>query len=103
MVKVAPVVFFFACTTLNATCYGPGRQTHAPALLRMHTEPPDARVRIDDRYSVSARTLAVQPRPLGVGHHQITVEAPGYFPHDLDVDLPEGETTVEVHLRPVPP
>jgi hypothetical protein len=32
----------------------------------------------------------------------LTITADGYFPHDLDLDLAPGTTTVRVALRPVP-
>jgi hypothetical protein len=33
----------------------------------------------------------------------LTFKAPGYFPHDLRLPLPTGETTVRIKLRPIPP
>jgi hypothetical protein len=33
----------------------------------------------------------------------MTVQADDHFPHDMELDLPPGLTTLEVELRPVPP
>lgn len=73
------------------------------ALLELHVEPPEARIRVDDRFIASGRVAAARPIELTPGQHQLSVEAAGYFPHDLELDLPVGTTTVEIHLRPVPP
>lgn len=81
-------------------CYGNLRPT--PAVLRVEVVPEDARVSIDDVFVGRARMTAARPKELSPGAHRLTVEAPGFFPHDLDLDLPPGETTVRVELRPVP-
>ncbi|MFO0697156.1 MAG: PEGA domain-containing protein [Polyangiales bacterium] len=101
--KVRSLLFLLAFGSMGVTCYGPGRPDQAPAMLRVRAVPEEARVSIDDRYAATARTLAVEPRALRPGHHQITLEAPGYFPHDLELDLPSGETAIDVRLRPLPP
>jgi len=51
----------------------------------------------------AARVLQKQPAALTPGKHRITIEAPNYFPHDLELDLPVGVTSLEIKLRPVPP
>lgn len=89
----------FASLSLSA-CYGNIRPT--PAVLRVEVVPDDARVLIDDTFIGRARRTAAQPKELPPGRHRLTIEAPGYFPHDLDLDLPSGETNVRVELRPVP-
>jgi hypothetical protein len=33
----------------------------------------------------------------------MTVQAEDHFPHDMELSLPAGETTVTVELRPIPP
>jgi hypothetical protein len=65
-------------------------------------EPDNARVRIDDRDAGSARVLAARPPRLTPGRHQVSVEADGYFPHDVELDLPPGTTTLRITLRPIP-
>ena len=76
-------------------------QEHAE--LRMEIAPPTASVYVDERFLATGRKLASRPARLPVGVHFITVSAPGYFPHDVRVDLPQGETKIELSLRPVPP
>ncbi len=85
-------------------CFGPRPPaTGEPALLRVRPVPEDARVRVDDEAVVDGRVIALQPVSLSVGRHLVTVEADGFFPHDLELDLPSGETTVDIRLRPLPP
>ena len=33
----------------------------------------------------------------------MTVQAEDHFPHDMELDLPPGETTLTIELRPIPP
>jgi hypothetical protein len=47
--------------------------------------------------------LDKKPARLTPGPKRVTVEAPGYFPHDLEIDLPAGTTTINIKLRPIPP
>jgi hypothetical protein len=75
----------------------------APASLHVVTEPETARVIVDERPAGTGRVLALRPLLLSPGAHRITVLASGYFPHDLELDLPSGATTVRIALRPVPP
>ena len=73
------------------------------AQLRIIAEPRTAGVYVDDRFVATARRIAHRPEPLRTGVHHVTVSAPGHFPHDLELDLPAGLTTVEVRQRPIPP
>jgi hypothetical protein len=81
--------------------------THGPppkvAKLRVIAEPETTRVTVDDQYAGRARVLAKQPRALTPGKKLITFEADDYFPHDVEVNLPQGETTIRIKLRPIPP
>jgi hypothetical protein len=86
-----------------AVACGSRQPTGEHALLRMQIDPETASVYVDDRFIASGRKLAGRPERLRPGHHFITVTAPGYFPHDVEVDLPVGETNIELSLRPVPP
>ncbi|MEM9067508.1 MAG: PEGA domain-containing protein [Myxococcota bacterium] len=74
-----------------------------PARLQVIAEPEDARVYVDERFVASARVLAQRPRELSPGSHRLSIQAPGYFPHDVAVELPAGTTTVRISLRPIPP
>lgn len=80
-----------------------GGSDSAPAMLRITVEPSDARVRIDDETVVDARVITVQPVELRQGRHLVTVEAAGFYPHDMALDLPAGETSAVVRLRVIPP
>lgn len=73
------------------------------AELRVIAVPENALVEVNERSVGSSRVLAKRPAKLKLGMKRITISAPGYFPHDLEVDLPEGETKIEIKLRPVPP
>ena len=77
----------------------PREQAH----LRIIAEPPTASVYVDDRFVATARRIGRRPEAVRTGVHHVTVSAPGHFPHDIELDLPAGLTTVEVRLRPIPP
>lgn len=81
------------------------RQTPPPRVAELRTlvEPSTARVQVDEQFVGAARVLAQRPARLSLGRHRITIEAPGYFPHDLELDLAAGVTKVEVKLRAIPP
>jgi hypothetical protein len=73
------------------------------ASLRVIAEPKTTTVYVDDQYIGSARVLAVRPKAMTPGVKYVTFKAPDYFPHDVRLDLPAGETTIEMKLRPIPP
>jgi hypothetical protein len=73
------------------------------AQVRFVLEPDAARVYTDERFLGAARVVAVRPVQLRAGPRRFTITAEGYFPHDLEVELPPGLTTIRVSLRPVPP
>jgi hypothetical protein len=73
------------------------------AELRVVAVPESATVQVDERFVGAARVLAKQPAKLPLGKKRVTIEAPGYFPHDLEIDLPQGVTTLDIKLRQVPP
>jgi hypothetical protein len=86
-----------------SACAGSHKPGGPPAELRVLAEPESAIVQVNERYVGSARVLDKKPAKMVPGLKHITVEAPGYFPHDFDADLPVGVTTVKIKLRPVPP
>jgi hypothetical protein len=95
----AAIVLAFVAS--SAGCY-PQAQPQL-AKLRVLAEPKTTTVYVDDQYFGSARVLAVRPKSLRPGVKFITFKAPDYFPHDVRVDLPPGETTIEMKLRKIPP
>jgi len=99
--------YVIACALLFASCSLVGCM-HAPgppplAKLRVLAEPETTTVYIDDRYVGSARVLAAKPRSLSPGYKLVTFKAPGYFPHDVRLQLPSGVTTLRMKLRKIPP
>jgi|SRR3954467_13888677 hypothetical protein len=73
------------------------------AYLKVVAEPPATTVYVGDHFIGTARILAKQPKALPPGVKYLTFKANGYFPHDLKLQLPEGDTTVKIKLRAVPP
>ena len=95
--------FVLGATLLLSSCAGMHKPKAAPAELRVIAEPPAATVQVNERFVGAARVLEKHPAKLSQGPKRVTVEAPGYFPHDLELNLPAGVTTVNIKLRPVPP
>jgi len=73
------------------------------AELAVVAEPENATVYVNERFAGTAQVLADRPEVLSPGVHFVTIRAPGYFPHDLRLELPPGRTTVRIRLRPIPP
>lgn len=92
-----------AILALAAAACGGRQPVTERAELRVIAEPDNASVYIDDRFVATARRLARRPEPLRTGIHHVTISAQGHFPHDLELDLEPGLTTVEIRLRPIPP
>lgn len=74
-----------------------------PARLRVVATPVNASVYIDGHYFGRATVLSAEPKALVPGFHLMTIQADDHFPHDLELELPPGLTTVTVELRPIPP
>ncbi|HSN82671.1 MAG TPA: hypothetical protein VLS88_08855 [Polyangiales bacterium] len=74
-----------------------------PARLKVIATPANASVYVDGHYFGRATVLSEEPKALLPGPHLMTVQADDHFPHDMELDLPPGLTTIEVDLRPVPP
>jgi len=87
---------------LGQACTGAPTQARM-AYLKVLAEPANVTVYLEDRFIGSAHLLQKQPKPLPTGVKYLTFKAPGYFPHDLRLSLPQGETTVKIKLRPIPP
>lgn len=91
-----------AATVAISSCAGAPRPSER-ARVRFAIEPAAARVYSDERFVGSARVLAARPAEFRPGIRRFTITADGHFPHDLELDLPAGTTTIEIRLRPVPP
>lgn len=88
---------------LALACAKTGTVAPEPARLKVIATPPSASVYIDGHYFGRATVLAEQPKALAPGIHLMTVQADDHFPHDMELDLPPGITTIEITLRPIPP
>jgi hypothetical protein len=85
-------------------CGGAQRARDEPAAeLRVIAVPDSAIVEVNERFAGAARVLDKHPLRLKPGKKRVTIAAPGYFPHDLELDLPVGVTKLAIKLRPVPP
>lgn len=89
------------CGALLA-CAGSHKPKGRPAELRAVVEPPTAIVQVDERFVGSARVLEKRPAQLTPGKHRVTVDAAGYFPHDVELELAPGVTTLQLKLRAIP-
>jgi hypothetical protein len=99
-----PRALVLACTAvLLGACMGAPVDRPQPAYLRVDAEPNTTTVYESDRFLGTARLLASKPKALRPGVKYLTFKAPGYFPHDLRVELPAGETKVKIKLRQIPP
>jgi len=74
-----------------------------PARLKIIAGPPNASVYIDGHYFGRTTVLSQEPKALAPGVHLMTVQAEDHFPHDMELNLPPGITTIEIELRPIPP
>ena len=84
-------------------CAKEGTVAPEPARLKVMATPSDASVYIDGHYFGRATVLSQEPKALAPGVHLMTVTADDHFPHDMELDLPPGTTTLTIELRPVPP
>jgi len=86
-----------------AGCAKSGTVAAEPARLQVIATPSNASVYIDGHYFGRATVLSAEPKALVPGVHLMTVQADDHFPHDLELDLPPGVSTLRIELRPVPP
>ena len=96
-----PRALLFALLALG--CAKEGTVAPEPARLEVRATPATASVYIDGHYFGRATVLSQEPKALAPGVHLMTVQAEDHFPHDMELDLPPGLTTLEIELRPVPP
>ena len=96
-------VAIFALAVLSAGCANKHTVAVEPARLRIIATPINASIYIDGHYFGRATVLGREPKALAPGVHLMTVQADDHFPHDMELDLPKGLTTIEIDLRPVPP
>ena len=92
---IGSVAVLAACAAL-AGCAG------RTVSLRFTGTAPDALVTIDDQpvgplSVVQRRGVALPP-----GKHRVTIERPGYFPFDREVEAVDVPVALEVKLEPIP-
>ena len=93
----------FALAFVALSCAKQGTVAPEPARLKVIATPANASVYIDGHYFGRATVLAQEPKALAPGVHLMTVTADDHFPHDMELELPPGVTTLTIELRPVPP
>lgn len=91
-----------AVAAFSLACGGPPMVPRTVS-LRMTGTPPGATVTIDDEVVGSLQVVVARGVALPPGKHRITVEAPGYFPWDQEVEATApGPLRLDVQLRAVP-
>ena len=98
-VRSAALVLALVALRLRKEEHGRAR---ARAPRRSSRAPPNASVYIDGHYFGRATVLSEEPKTLVPGIHLMTVQAEDHFPHDMELDLPAGVTTITIELRPMP-
>jgi hypothetical protein len=97
--KVAPL---FALALV--ACQGASAPSAETVSFRLRGTPVDANVTIDDIQLGSVEYVATRGVALPKGVHHLTIEAPGYFPFDkeLDAKVASKPIVVVVKLEPIP-
>ena len=72
------------------------------ATLKVVAVPENTQVYVNGNYAGRATLLQKVGKALRPGVQYVTFVAPGYFPHDVRVDLAPGETEIDIKLRPIP-
>ena len=103
MVRTRALTFLTAVAAISLCACGGVSPRQQPALLHIETEPDDAIVLVNEQTAGKGHVLAHRPVRLSPGRHRVTITAAGYFPHDLEVVLQPGVTTLRVSLREIPP
>ncbi|HXX67649.1 MAG TPA: PEGA domain-containing protein [Polyangiaceae bacterium] len=72
--------------------------------LRLRGGPPEATVVVDEETLGTFEYVAAHGVALPPGIHRVTVQAPGYFPWDREVEAKSGTPPIllEVAMSPVP-
>ena len=98
IMSIKNILSILYCVSFMAGCAAP-----AKVLMRIQGEPGEALVTVNDRYIGKLKRLSRRGIKLAPGAYRISVEQPGYFPHDQQVQLAEDETpTLQIQLTPIP-
>ena len=92
-----PIVLVFL---LGAGCISQPRTTS----LRLTGNMTDAVVTIDDQIVGPVKLVEKRGVALPPGRHRLSVEKPGYFPHDQLIQVKEGDPPIQINIEmePVP-
>lgn len=90
-----PLRIVFLAATLSACVSGAPKTTS----LRIDGNVDDASVTIDDQLVGSVKVIEKRGVALPPGRHRISIEKPGFFPHDQLVDVKEGDPTVSLKIE----
>lgn len=94
---------FLLLVAIALAACGSTQHPRDTAELIVIVNPDSASVYVDDHFAATARVFAERPMSFAPGVRHITITADGYFPHDVEANLPAGSTTVRVSLRAIPP
>jgi hypothetical protein len=86
------------CLLLLCGCPGPSPIQTPTVSLRMTGTPADAVVMIDDQTIGTLDYVTARGVAMPLGTHRITVQAPGYFPWDREVEAKEGQAPVRLAI-----
>jgi len=67
--------------------------------LRIDANVDDALVTVDDQVVGTVKTVETRGVALPPGRHRVTVEQPGYFPHDELLQVKEGDPLVRLKIE----
>jgi hypothetical protein len=100
---VRPFLSLFLFSVLGA-CERAREPAQPTASLRLHGQPPNASVSVDDQRLGSLQFVEAHGVALPPGVHHVTVTAEGHLPWDREVDAKVGSPpiTLTVALTPVP-
>jgi hypothetical protein len=89
-----PVALVFATIAACAPNYAEPRVS-----VRLVGSPPDALVTVDDQVVGPLARVAAKGLSVSEGKHRVTVERPGYFPWDKEVEAKSGGAVVQLDVQ----
>jgi hypothetical protein len=67
--------------------------------MRLTGSPPDALVTVDDQVVGPLARVAKKGLSVSEGKHRVTVERPGYFPWDKEIDAKTGGEFLQLDVK----
>ncbi len=96
MKQIPLVMLAFGCAAIGWTACVSAPRTVS---LRIAANVEDALVTVDDQVVGTVKTVEKRGVALPPGTHRITVEQPGYFPHDELLQVKEGDPLVRLQIE----